>query len=118
MDSDAGLQRKLKQAEARLASKAKSEEALLKKCESLSAAVSAHRTGEAEALEKIEELEEKIEDLEDDYKGLRDRYREQEIQNLELLKRNKEQKAQILALQKRSVFCFFFSLRIAQANWP
>ncbi|KAF4610618.1 hypothetical protein D9613_007142 [Agrocybe pediades] len=100
MESDSALQRKLKQAEAKLLSKAKSEEALLKKCESLAAAVSAHRAGEAEAQERIYELEEKIEDLEDDYKGLRDRYREQELENLKLLKKQREQKAQIAALQK------------------
>lgn len=52
---------------ARIAHKAKNEEVLLRKCESLQAAVHAHRTGEADAHERAQDLEEKLEDLESEF---------------------------------------------------
>ncbi|KAF8972775.1 hypothetical protein BDZ97DRAFT_1782608 [Flammula alnicola] len=59
------LQKRLKKAEKRLEMKTKGEEALLQRCEALSAALSAHRNGEAEAHEKLQELGEKLEEAED-----------------------------------------------------
>ncbi|KAJ3508698.1 hypothetical protein NLJ89_g5607 [Agrocybe chaxingu] len=51
------LQKQLKHAETRLARKICSEEDLMRRCEALTAALNAHRMGEAEANERIREIE-------------------------------------------------------------
>jgi len=54
------LQAKVEQAEARLQVHKNHEEALAKRCESLSAALSAHRVGESKALHNVKLLQKEI----------------------------------------------------------
>ncbi|KDR80836.1 hypothetical protein GALMADRAFT_241306 [Galerina marginata CBS 339.88] len=101
---DAALQKKLKQTEKTLLMKTRGEEALMKRCESLTAALDAHRTGEREATERIEELEEQLMDLDgessDKITELNKRCYELEAENSRTQKTNKVLQGQLEALRK------------------
>ncbi|PPQ64369.1 hypothetical protein CVT24_008438 [Panaeolus cyanescens] len=93
--SYAKLQQKLKKAESSLETKKRGEEALMSRCESLGAALQAHREGEADANERIIELEDEMRELESYFKGLmadmKAEQREKENAYLEEIERLKDE---------------------------
>lgn len=80
--SNPDIENALRAVEARLARKTAEEEQLLQRCESLTAALDAHRQGEREANERIMELEEEIIEMQSQMKKKDEKILELEITSM------------------------------------
>ncbi|CAA7261774.1 unnamed protein product [Cyclocybe aegerita] len=99
------LQKQLKHVEARLARRIASEEEFMRRCEALTAALNAHRAGEAEANERISEIEDDFYETERNLKEqigeLTARCEELTIENAREKKEAKSRRNKQKTLQER-----------------